>query len=392
MFSASAWRLSTYYGAQFAAVGVFVAYWPVYLQHRGLTAAEIGLLLSAGLWAKVVANPLLAQWADRRGLRRQPMTALALAVLVGYVLFPLADGFVQMLLLAVFCTVAFSAIMPLGESAALSEAQVHKLDYGRLRLWGSITFIATTWAGGFYLADFGAGAILWAVLALMALVVMACTLMPTRVASSEPAAAGPPLLLLLKQPVFLLFMLAVSCLQASHAVLYGFGTLHWRASGIADGMIGFLWAEGVIAEIVLFFAGAVLLRRLGIPGLLMLGAAAGLIRWTAYAVSDALWLALTLQGLHAFTFGATHLGAMHFITRAVPPAWSASAQSLYTAVSGGLITGLATGLAGPLYAAVGGQAFFMGSLLSAIGLVLAMALARCWDGGRLDRTTGERQE
>lgn len=384
MFSASAWRLSIYYGALFAAVGVFVAYWPVYLQHRGLTAAEIGLVLSAGLWAKVVVNPLLAQWADRRGLRRQPMVTLAVSVLAGYLLFPLVDGFAQILLLSVFCTVAFSAIMPLGESAALAQTQAHKLDYGRLRLWGSITFIATTWLGGFYLAQFGAGAVLLGAVVLVALVVGACALMPMRVAGTEASAGGSPLLRLLRQPVFLLFMLCVSCLQASHAVLYGFGTLHWRASGIADGMIGFLWAEGVIAEIVLFFAGTALLRRFGIPGLLMLGAAAGLIRWTAYAMSDELWLLLALQGLHAFTFGATHLGAMHFIARAVPPDWSASAQSLYTAVSGGLITGLATALAGPLYAAVGGGAFFMGSLLSAVGLFLAYLLTRRWSGGRLE--------
>jgi PPP family 3-phenylpropionic acid transporter len=224
---------------------------------------------------------------------------------------------------------------------------------------------------------------------LVALAAVACALLPVPARQQEAADGRAPLLRLAGMPVFLLFMATVSCLQASHAMLYGFATLHWRAAGISDGMIGFLWAEGVLAEIVLFFAGALLLRWVGVGGLLLLGAAAGMLRWTAYAFSDALWLLLALQVLHAFTFGATHLGAMHFITRAVPTAWSASAQSLYTAVSGGLAMGLATALAGPLYAAAGGRAFLLSSVLATLGLVLALILARRWSGGRLVATAEE---
>jgi MFS1 family protein len=49
-----------------------------------------------------------------------------------------------------------------------------------------------------------------------------------------------------------LFLLAASMIQASHALYYTFGTLHWRAQGFADGTIGALWALGVLAEIGLF--------------------------------------------------------------------------------------------------------------------------------------------
>lgn len=53
-------------------------------------------------------------------------------------------------------------------------------------------------------------------------------------------------------PSFLLFLLAASTIQGSHALFYAFGTLHWRAQGFADGTIGALWALGVVAEIGLF--------------------------------------------------------------------------------------------------------------------------------------------
>ena len=65
-------RLSFYFGAVFAVVGVVAPFWPVFLKARGLSAPEIGLLLSAGLWLRVLLHPLIAQWADRRGERRRP--------------------------------------------------------------------------------------------------------------------------------------------------------------------------------------------------------------------------------------------------------------------------------------------------------------------------------
>ncbi|MEE1557028.1 MAG: MFS transporter, partial [Alphaproteobacteria bacterium] len=88
-----AWRLSFYFGAVFAVVGVMAPFWPVFLKARGLTATEIGLLLSAGLWLRVLANPLIAQLADRRGERRRPLLILTLVAMLAFSCFLYAKGF-----------------------------------------------------------------------------------------------------------------------------------------------------------------------------------------------------------------------------------------------------------------------------------------------------------
>jgi len=377
-----AWRLSFYFGALFAVVGVVMPYWPVYLGDRGLSAVEIGLILSLGLWIKVLVNPLIAQWADRHGARRPVMLALCAIVIAAYAVVGLTDGVAMLAVFAVVASVAFAAIMPLGETTALTVVYDRGLDYGRLRLWGSLTFIAASMGLGSLLATEGADVVLWAILAIMATTLVACWLMP-RVAVPKAEAGPAPLIRLLRQPVFVLFLAAASLSQASHAVLYAFGTLHWRANGIDDWMIGWLWAEGVIAEVVLFAFGAWLVNRVGVVGLLALGAAAGALRWFAYGFSSDLSLLLAMQVLHAFTFGATHLGAMHFIARAAPPAWAASAQSLYTAVSGGIAMGLAMWASGLLYDRYAGAAFFAMAAISAAGLVTALVLRRRWDGETL---------
>ncbi|MDP6346448.1 MAG: MFS transporter, partial [Alphaproteobacteria bacterium] len=106
--TASAWRLSFFFGAVFAVVGVVMPYWPVFLQARGLTPTQIGLVLSAVLWVRVVANPLIAQAVDRRGERRRPLLVLSAATLLGYLGFLVADGFWPLLLASLLAGVAFA--------------------------------------------------------------------------------------------------------------------------------------------------------------------------------------------------------------------------------------------------------------------------------------------
>jgi PPP family 3-phenylpropionic acid transporter len=85
---------------------------------------------------------------------------------------------------------------------------------------------------------------------------------------------------------------------------------------------------------------------------------------------------IAVQILHALTFGAAHLGAVHFIARHAPQGLAATAQGLYAALSGGLAMGLAILLAGRLYESFAAQAFLAMAVLSAAGLALALALGR----------------
>jgi PPP family 3-phenylpropionic acid transporter len=173
---------------------------------------------------------------------------------------------------------------------------------------------------------------------------------------------------------FWIFILAASALQASHQVYYGFGTLYWRSLDFSDTTIGWLWAEGVVAEILLFWQGRRLLAWLGPIGLMVLGGVAGILRWSLAGALIELPFIMALQLLHGLTFGASHLGAMHFLSRAVPPSAAASAQNLYVALSSGLGSGLVMMIAGALYSAFGGGAYAFMAALSAAGLVGALTL------------------
>jgi MFS transporter, PPP family, 3-phenylpropionic acid transporter len=375
-------RLSAFYAANFLVTGIQLPFWPVWLASRGLTAREIGVLLAAAIWVKVLATPTIGALADKTGARSVLMGALAAAALAAYAGLLSGGSFWLLIVLNLVALTAQSSLMPLGDTITLAAVRSDGLDYGRIRLWGSVSFIFASIASGAALASSSGERVLPLVLGASVLVLIACLCIPP-IRPSEYAARITGIGAVAGDPRFWVFILAASALQASHQVYYGFGALYWRSLDFSDMTIGWLWAEGVVAEILLFWQGRRLLARLGPIGLMVLGGIAGILRWSLAGVVTWLPFIAAVQLLHAFTFGASHLGAMHFLSRAVPPSAAASAQGLYAALSSGFGSGLVMGVAGALYSAFGGGAYSFMAALSAAGLAGAVALG--WTGERRNR-------
>jgi len=92
---------------------------------------------------------------------------------------------------------------------------------------------------------------------------------------------------------------------------------------------------------------------------------------------------IPLQTLHTLTYGASHLAAMHFISRAVPESAQGTAQALYATVASGLLMGGATLVSGWLYASAGERAYLSMAALAGLGLAGALVVRARWTGGLL---------
>lgn len=367
-------RLSLFYGAYFLFIGIALPFWPLWLTSRGLDAAEIGAVLAGSMWIRVLANPVLAGVADRWGETRRPLLIFTGAAALLYLLFAATEGFWPVFAVTLLSTAMVSAVMPLGDSLTMHLSLQGWVQNGRVRLWGSITFILAATGGGAILAGRSVDLVLAGLV--LALVLTAATVLGLPDWRREPAASGRGLATLLGDRRFVLFLVAASLIQASHSVLYGFSTLHWQAAGIGKPMIGWLWAESTIAEILLFLAGAAVLRRVGGIRLLVLAGAAAVLRWTALGLSADLPVVAAAQVLHGLTFGAAHLAAMDFIARGAPPGLAATAQSLYSAVALGGMFGITMLASGGLYARLGGGAFLAMAGMALAGTAVAAYLAR----------------
>ncbi|NJM34061.1 MAG: MFS transporter [Rhodomicrobium sp.] len=385
-------RLSVFFIAIFFIVGCYMPFLPVWLKSRELTDAQISLIYAVPVIVRALFTPAMTFAADRSGRPVALLKWLAWGGLITVAMLPFTGGFPSIFTIILIFTLFWMSVIPVTDSLALTGARAGKADYGRMRLWGSFSYIAMTSAGGVAVDFWGPQAALWLFIGAAGCVVFASYWLPPDrpdgaiAQSAQMPPAAPKLRLadmlqLIRLPDLWLFFAAAGAIQSAHALYYIFGTLHWTSAGISPTVIGSLWGIGVIAEIALFAYGRQVSHWFGPAQLLVLAAMAAVIRWTITAYDPPLAVLFAVQTLHGLTFGAAHLGAMQFIDRAIPDRMASSAQGLYASVTVGFIMGIVSLAAGPLYRSFGGEAYLAMAFVSVLGLLLSLALMRRWTGG-----------
>src|SRR5690606_11408293 len=247
------------FAALFLAIGIHQPFFPIWLQSRGLTATEIAIVMAAPM-VRIVAAPAIAFVADRMGERRTPIIGLCGLALVRVIAYAVADGFLPILIVSILMAIVWPSVIPLAEAAAVGGSLERGIDYGRIRLWGSLAFIAGSLAGGTVVGWWSAASVLWLLIAAQAAtLVVALTLPAMPVAGSAGGAAAvlsrvalADIGKLFRGRDFILLLAASGLTQAAHALYYAFGAIHWRSLAIDEGTIGLLWSAGILGEVALF--------------------------------------------------------------------------------------------------------------------------------------------
>ncbi|HLL28334.1 MAG TPA: MFS transporter [Xanthobacteraceae bacterium] len=355
------------YSALCAAIGVQMPFLPLFLTARGLGPEAIGIAIAMPMAIRLVAMPLAGVVSDRSGMPRAVLAALGLASAAVFALVGLVAGTAAILVAVGLSAFVWSPAFPLLESYAVQLAKGRAVDYGRSRLWGSGSFVAANLAVGYLLDFINPGAIIWLIAAPCFLFALTTRFLPPLAHPEHEGglpAVRPP-------KVLLLGVVAAALVQASHALFYGFSSLQWSAKGLSPGTIGFLWSLGTIAEMGLFFGGTKLTRKIPALRLIALGGLAATLRFGAFALDPPTVSIALLQLLHAFSFGATHLGLMVLIAEHVPAHQAGRAQTFASAVLG-FVMAAGTVAAGPLYVRFGTGAYGWFAVLGAIGGLLAL--------------------
>lgn len=373
-------RLSFLYFALFFEIGVSLPFFPLWLRAQSLDDGAIGFLVAAPLIARIVANPLVTAFADSRGRLAVTLVACSVIVAAGTGILTTATGFVPILALVVAIALAQGPLIALTDTLTLAAMKApggQTIDYGRVRLWGSLAFAAASLCTGSLLLWLPPTSIILILAATTVLPVVA-TLAAARLDVPAPHRAVPCTDARLDHAWRIGLVIAgAACVQASHAAVYTFSTLHWQAAGLSSGLSGALWALGILSEICLFaLVGRSFRRRLGPAVLTLLGGTAAVLRWAGMALDPGPAVLAVLQLGHGLTFGATHLGSIVILSRLAPPGLQAQAQGWLAAAWAGLMAAL-TMLCGQLYAAWGEYIYLAMAAVAATGtLLLWAAVAR----------------
>ncbi|MBX3510947.1 MAG: MFS transporter [Hyphomonadaceae bacterium] len=374
-------RVTLVMSCLFSVTGVTLTFLPRWLEvERGLSGLEIGLVLSLSQLARVFTGPTIGFLADGVRDRRMPIRICVAASLLAYVAFFFAaQSFAALLITGFLALSLMQAVVPLVEAATLRATAQGRFSYGIARGIGSVAFIVANIAGGVLVARFGVGAVV--VWVLCGLAMTAATAMWSL--KPEPGADAPApsaaarrgaVAALLRSRRFVIVILACGLIQSGHAFYYSFSTIVWRGQGVPAETVGLLWACGVAVEVAFLWSLTWIERRFSPEALILAGAAGGVLRWACMGFAPLGAVLWPLQAMHALSFAAAHVGAMRLIYREAPDAAAAMAQTLYSALSGGLLLGACTLLSGALYDAAGAQGYWAMALIVGAGGGLALLL------------------
>ncbi|KZE28495.1 MFS transporter [Chelatococcus daeguensis] len=361
----------------FVGTGLYLPFFPVWLESRGLDAAAIGLVLAIPMVVRILATPFITALADRHLPAGVLLAIVNAGLLAAYVLLAQTGGLASIMTVMVFVGLCMAPLIPLTD--VTTTAYLHgrpRLSYGGIRLWGSVAFLVTNLAGGVLLTVLKADAFVWLLATVAGLGAVAALAAPSggqELPVGAPSVAHAPRR---QRGALLALVMAAASVQASHAMIYAFGTLHWRGQGLSGNAIGLLWSLGVLAEIALFARLGPLIGTVG-RGLawVALGGGAALARFALMGLDPGFAGTLVLQLLHGLSFGATHLGTIAAITGLAPRGARARWQGILTACNAGAMAA-ATMASGPLYGASGAGGYFAMAGLGALGMLLAFLAAR----------------
>lgn len=241
-----------------------------------------------------------------------------------------------------------SSLMPLGESAtvhALFKDNSFDKRYGRLRLWGSIGFIAMVlFAGELFQSK---GIELYPIVGSIVLIFLAVVTFKLHEPKMERRKmVKGELLVVLFNPDVRWFLISGFFMIFAHAALYVFYSLYLADLGYNKFQIGLFWALGVFAEVIFFYFQSKVISRLDPEVVLQMAFGIGVIRFALIAFFPLTWVLILAQIMHAGTFAAHHSAATKLLQRWFTGPLQARGQALMATVSyglGGTLGGIVAG-------------------------------------------------
>lgn len=365
------WRLSSFYLFYFALLGATAPFLALYFHHLGFSSARIGELVAIPMLMRCVAPNIWGWLGDYTGRRLAIVRFGAVCTLLSFSLIFVSQSYAWLALVMALHAFFWHAVLPQFEVITLAHLQGQTSRYSQVRLWGSIGFILAVVALGRLFEALSLDIYPLAIVLIMAGIVGASLWVP----NAQPAAtggrgAGDGFLRQLRSPGVLAFYACVALMQMSHGPYYTFLTLHLENLGYSRGMIGLLWALGVVAEVLMFMAMRRILSRFSVRRVLVASFLLAALRWLLLgSFAEFLWVLLFAQLLHAATFGSFHAAAIQFVQRSFGARQQGQGQALYAALAG---TG---GALGALYSGYSWNQ--LGPTLT-FGIASLAALAAAW--------------
>ncbi len=321
----------------------------------GFSSSSIGNILGVMKLLTSFLSPMVSSYADNSKLHRRLVVIKTIArstplvfMLALYKLDSLSLGMYWILNACI--SLSSIGITPMQDALFLSTLE-DKSTYGKVRLWGALTYGLGNLFVGYLIQTYGNfdPVFLGSIIGLLFSVPMIYWVLPESAGDLKKKSPSHVSLeaiktILLGSPSRMVFYLICIAIGASMSLVESllFVAMERSMKGSTPVIAGLSVLVSVLFELPIFHMAPKLLKKYGTKSMIIVASLGWIIRATGYALSEKAWFALVLEIFHGVTYGLFYTAAVEVCVEQCPPGYEATMQSLLDMTYSGIGVGIGT--------------------------------------------------
>jgi PPP family 3-phenylpropionic acid transporter len=362
-------RGAVFYLIIFLSTGAFFPFLNIYYRDLGFSGKQIGILAVFSPIISLVFAPPISALADRKHWRIRILQVAIGGQAIFIFLLQFPRNYLTMALILVGMAIISCPVMSFGDSLIARMATNNGLNYGGMRLWGSIGFAVSAAVFGTVWQRFSLAPMFFvASLFMIPLLIIVSYLdedLPLGTSERKPFA-------IIFQDTGLLILVIVSFLMGiSNSLSMSFEGILVRYLGGGNNLVGWMAACAATSETTTMLLGQRIAARFKDAKTLILGLGLLCIAYTGYALVPNPGMLVPMAIFRGLGFGLFFSNIVRIVNQRAPEEWVTTAQTLRSVAMFGIATLIAAPLGGLIHDAVSPSAIFvLGS--AALGLAILL--------------------
>lgn len=382
--------LSINYFLQFLVTGVFLPFWILYLTSvKNLSILEASSVFSMVYLARFLSGFVLSPLLIRKYSMSISVKIVSLLGAMFSIFYIFTDDKILLMIITFLFGITFFTLSPLTEGMASIFLKEENVDYGHVRLFGSLGYMFIGIILGSVIKYTGNITIEYTlVLFTIAYCIFFFFKQPSSVSKIkiekelELDSSTKPYVWILKDKNALLVVFVIFILQLSHTAYNNYNVLYLDSLNISyKWLTGIILNISVVCEIIFFIFSNKLVSKVSPTKLLIFAALVAAIRWFALGVTHNIYIFTLMQTLHAITYGFVQIAFILILNKYFTNNKILDMQNLYASVCTQLSNFLGLYIIGFLWEDNSNLVFVLSGVVAFIAMLIATQIKWNKKGG-----------
>lgn len=313
-----------------------ISYLSLFFLGKGVTQQELGFIMGIAPAASILGQYVWSNRSDKSKSINSVIVLITAASLVLTPLFFIASGFVQFLMILFIQNFFIGAVCPLADTLSIQYATAEKMNFGKMRLMGSLGFLLCMLLAGVTTGYNLSSIFVIQIIAGIALLIMLQTVPKVKMPRLQKRLFNPRPVLK-ENPVIILSLIL------GYIIFFAFG-IHWsffspyfvNTLGAPNYYIGLCSVCSITCEVIFLLNLNRLIKRINLKYLIVAGALLTATRWLVYGSTTNLIVIILMSCVDGITAICLNYFLAFYLTKVAPAEGKVSLLMFVSIMTSGL--------------------------------------------------------